>query len=414
MGHPVSAFTDDALGDDDAVGIAHRIDTGDITAIEAVEASIARVEAIEATLGAVAYAAFDRARTTARTIHSGDARAFAGVPSFVKDNNDVAGMPTRHGSAAIDAHPSPRDNPPAAQFMAQGYVVLGKSTMPEFGLTASTEFADGTATHNPWDPDYSAGASSGGSASLVAAGAVPIAQGNDGGGSIRIPAAACGLMGLKTTRGRTRDRQGARQLPVNLSAEGVLTRTVRDTAHHLGALESTWHNRHLRPIGVIQGPSKRRLRVGFARRSPTGVEADPVTQGLFAKWRANRLGTVGAIHRLRAARSDYDGMFTDHDVVLSPTLNHPTPRIGYLDPTQPFEELFDRMIRYVGFTPANNVCGGPAIALPTPLDDRGLPGSIQFSAAWGDEATLLRLAYELEAARPFPTLGNGDAPGISR
>lgn len=469
MTNRVHAFGDDALGRDDAAGVATRITSGEISAAEATGAAIARAEATDATLGAIAYRAYDRARAAAGRVDRSDPRPFAGVPSFVKDNVDVAGMPSRHGSAAIGTKPVRRTNAPAAQFLAQGFVTLGKSAMPEFGLTASTEFADGTATHNPWDPAFSAGASSGGSAALVAAGVVPIAHGNDGGGSIRIPAAANGLVGLKTTRGRTRDRPGARQLPVNLSAEGAVCRTVRDAAQHLAAMERTWANRRLRAVGLVRGPSERRLRIGLARVSPTGVPVhpetmdqtvataallaelghrvdeasmptgdrfvddfrtywaamavvmtfseglnhrgdwdrsrlDPFTRGLQDQWRARRRAVIGAARRLRATQAAYDAMFDDHDVVLSPTLNHPTPRLGYLDPNLEFDELFGRLTAYVGFTPVNNVCGGPAIALPTPLGADGLPGSVQFSAAHGDEGTLLALAYELEEARPFPRI----------
>lgn len=469
MNAPVHAFGDDALGYDDAVGIAARITSGEITATEATDAAITRVEKIDGAIGAVAHAAFDQARVAASRSRPGADGPFAGVPSFLKDNVDHAGMPACHGSTAIDPTPMKRSNGPAAQYAAQGFVILGKSTMPEFGLTASTEFADGTATHNPWNLDRSAGASSGGSAALVASGAVPIAHGNDGGGSIRIPAAANGLVGLKTTRGRTIDRPGARQLPVNLSAEGALCRTVRDAAHHLAAMERSYANRRLPRVGLVTRAPARRLRIGLARVSPTGAAVhpttmaqtevtaklleglghhvdevqlptgdhftedftlfwafmavlmarseqlnhlghfhrdrlDPVTQGLQAKWHRSRTATIGAIRRLRAARADYDAMFTDHDVVLTPTLNHPTPKLGFLSPSVDFDELFARLTAYVGFTPINNVCGGPAIALPTPLGADGLPGSVQFSAAWGDEATLLGVAYELEEAQPFPDI----------
>src|SRR5699024_3624475 len=118
---------------------------------------------------------------------------FRGVPVVIKDNVDLAGLPTREGSLAVPEVPVARSGPFVEQLVALGMVPVGKSTLPEFGFNASTEYADGTATRNPWDLDYSAGASSGGSAALVAAGALPLAHGNDGGGSIRIPAAACGL-----------------------------------------------------------------------------------------------------------------------------------------------------------------------------------------------------------------------------
>lgn len=469
MGQAVQVFTDDALGELDAVGVAQRIASGEISAAEAVEAAIERTGRADAKLNAVQYEAFARARAEATPAKRSDGRPFSGVPTFIKDNNDVAGMPTCHGSAALTPHPVKKTYSCAEQFLAQGYVVLGKSTMPEFGLTATTEFADRPPTRNPWNPDHSCGASSGGSAALVASGAVPIAHGNDGGGSLRIPAAACGLVGLKATRARLLDQPGARLLPVNVAAEGVLSRTVRDTAHHLAAMEQTHRNRRLPPIGLIEGPSTRRLRIGLATVSPTGVELhpetaaqvhdtaelltslghqvtaftlpiearfvdefglywgffadllsvsmrlahrgyydasklDPFTKGLAAMWRRDKKRLPGAIRSLRSAVSIYDSVFADRDLVLSPTLNHPTPELGYLSPNVEFEEVFGRLTRYVGFTPINNVSGGPAVSLPTPVGADNLPGSVHLSAARGDERTLLEVAYELEQARPFPTL----------
>ncbi len=469
MGQVVQVFTDDALGDLDGVGVAQRIAAGEISAAEVVDAAIARASKADVELNAVQYEAFDRARAAARSVRASTDQPFAGVPSFIKDNNDVAGMPTCHGSAALSPHPVKRTYPCAEQFLAQGYVVLGKSTMPEFGLTATTEFFDRPPTRNPWNPDFSAGASSGGSAALVASGAVPIAHANDGGGSIRIPAAACGLVGLKTTRARLLDEPGARLLPVNVAAEGVVSRTVRDTAHHLAAMERTHRNRRLPVVGLVEGPGTRRLRIGLATASPNGVELhhetlaqvrataellaslghdvdevtlpvdprferdfglywgffadllslsarlahrghydatklDPFTKGLAAMWRRDMTRLPGAIRSLRSAVASYDAMFVDRDVVLSPTLNHPTPELCYLSPNVDFEEVFGRLTRYVGFTPINNVSGGPAISLPTPVGANNLPGAVHLSAARGDERTLLQLAYELEQARPFPTL----------
>lgn len=469
MTQSISAFTNDALGSNDAVGIAQRIATREISPLEATNAAIARLEAVEPTLNAVAHEAYDRARNDAHMRRPDDGRPFAGVPSFVKDNVDLAGLPVCHGSAAIDPRPIRRSNAPAQQYVDQGFVILGKSSMPAFGLTASTEFSDGTATHNPWNPGVSAGASSGGAGALVASGAVPIAHGNDGGGSIRIPAAANGLVGLKTTRGRTRDRPGARLLPVNLSAEGALCRTVRDAAHHLAAMEASYAHPRLKRVGLVTGAHPNRLRIGLATVSPNGAPVDPitmaqtlttadvlsdlghiveavtlpsadhfaedfilywalmavlmvqsetmnhrghfhadrldaVTKGLQAKWHNNRGATFGTIWRLRKVRDIYASMFANFDVVLSPTLNHPAPKLGYLDPNMGFEDVFERMVNYVGFTPINNISGGPAIAVPTPLGPNGLPGSVQLSAPWGEEAALLSIAYELESAQPFPSL----------
>ena len=156
--------------------------------------------------------------------------------------------------------------------------MLGKSRLPEFGFSASTEYVDDEPVRNPWNPAYSAGASSGGSAALVAAGVVPVAHANDGGGSIRIPAAACGLVGLKPTRGRFVPDLAERQLPVRVVSQGVVTRTVRDTAAFFAGMEDTWRNPALPPVRHVTGPSATRLRVGLVLDSVTGEPTDDETR----------------------------------------------------------------------------------------------------------------------------------------
>ncbi|GAA5045549.1 amidase [Nocardia callitridis] len=452
------------MGDHDAVGLAAEIRAGVLDPHAVLEAAIARVERVDPRLRGVQFACFERARE-----QSESTGPFAGVPAFIKDNVDVAGLPTGHGSAAFTTHPAKRSSEPAEQFLAQGFTLLGKSTLPEFGLTASTEYVDRPPTRNPWNTEHSAGASSGGSAALVAAGAVPIAHANDGGGSIRIPAAVNGLVGLKVTRARLLDQPGVRQLPVNLVAEGVVTRTVRDTAHYLAAAESFRANPQLTPVGLVEGPTGRRLRIGLVRHDVLGrsvhhevdatVESaaktlaalghqvdelrlrldpqfvedfklywalvailmggsaklthrrqfrlrglDPFTRGLARYAASNPHRLVPAIRRLQGATRIYDGHFDDIDVLISPVLSQPAPLIGEHSPSQPFAELFTKLIDYVGFTPLNNVGGGPAIVVPHGLMSGNLPGSVQLSAARGDERTLLDLAYQLEAASPFPRI----------
>ncbi|MGF0318089.1 amidase [Nocardia fluminea] len=464
MSSAVHGFTDDALGTLDAVGVAAALRAGEVSRSEVLEAAIARTRRVDPSLDAVQVTCFDRAASSPET-----AGVFAGVPAFVKDNTDIAGLPSCHGSAAFTPRPATVTSGPGAQFLHSGVIVLGKSTLPEFGLTASTEFTGRAPTRNPWNPEYSAGASSGGSAALVAAGVVPIAHANDGGGSIRIPAAANGLVGLKTTRNRLLDQPGARKLPVHLVAEGVLTRSVRDTAHYLAAVERFAVNPALTPVGLVEGPSARRLRIGLITDDVLGrpVHADngavlasaakvleglgheivemrldvdprfvedfkqywavmaaamalsfrlghrgyfdprkldPFTTGLIGLAKRNPLGVVASTWRLRGGVAAYDRHFAEVDVMLTPVLSHPAPRIGELAPGQPFDALFTKLVDYVGFTPLNNVGGGPGISLPHGLLPSGLPGSVQLAAGRGDERTLLDLAYQLEAASPFPRI----------
>jgi amidase len=255
----VHAFRDDVLADHDGVALAELIARGEISAAEVVEAAIARAERVAPPLNAIAAERFAQARSEAERLPGG---RFAGVPTFIKDNTNFTGLTTNHGSAAVRSQPAAKMGVYAEQYMAQGFICLGKSSLPEFGLSATTEFADGGATHNPWHTDYSCGASSGGSAAMVAAGVVPIAHANDGGGSIRIPAACCGLIGLKPSRGRHVTPEAAQSLPINIISEGVVTRSVRDTATFHAEAEKYYRNPKLPPLGLVEGPGARRLRIG--------------------------------------------------------------------------------------------------------------------------------------------------------
>ena len=271
----VHAFADDALGDLDAVGVAASIRSGEISAREATEAAIARVERVDPTLNALVVRDFERALDQASSPAPG---VFSGVPTVVKDNTDVVGLPTRHGAESVPARDAKADAEFTTQLRSTGLVVIGKSTMPEFGWSASTEFENSPPTRNPWNPEYSSGASSGGSAALVASGALPIAHANDGGGSIRIPAAACGLVGLKPTRGRVAEAAEAASLPINILSNGVVTRSVRDTAHFLAGAEAFQPASDLPPVGLVEGPGDRRLRIGLVLDSVTDTPTDDETR----------------------------------------------------------------------------------------------------------------------------------------
>lgn len=275
----VHAFSDDALGDHDAVELAGLIRTGELSAAEVEAAAVARLGDVGRRLHAVAHEAYDAPRRADSTDDdTADDTALRGVPTLLKDNTDLRGMPTNHGSEAIRARPAERDGRYTTQYLSTGMTVLGKSRMPEFGLNATTEFRSGPPTPNPWSTEHSVGASSGGSAAMVAAGAVPIAHANDGGGSIRIPAAAAGLVGLKPSRGRHIDGESARALPINMVSEGVVTRSVRDTAVFHAALERHWRNPALPPLGLVEGPARRRLRVAMIMESVTDAVVDVPTK----------------------------------------------------------------------------------------------------------------------------------------
>ncbi len=272
----VHAF-DDELAQLDGVATAAAVRRGDLSAAEVVAAAVARTERLDPVLAAVVTPDFERALARAG---AGVAGPFGGVPTFIKDNEDVEGLPTKQGTAALDAAPpATRTAPVAGQILDMGLVCLGKSSLPEFGFPPSAEFPDGSPpTRNPWNTDHTAGGSSSGSAALVAAGVVPVAHGVDGGGSIRIPAACCGLVGLKPSRGRLATSPDAKLLPVDILGEGLLTRTVRDTAMYLFESERRFANPRLPTVGLVERGTDRPLRLGLVEESPNGSPVDAPTR----------------------------------------------------------------------------------------------------------------------------------------
>ncbi|MGE2835710.1 amidase [Mycobacterium sp. SMC-4] len=465
----VSAFADDALGDHDAVGVVEALRRGDVSAPEVIDAAIARVEAVNPTLNGLAFQAFDRARARAAQRHPFGG-FFDGVPSFVKDNVAVAGMPTMSGTDAWEPRPAADNGDFARTYLATGLVPLGKTALSEFGFSASAEHPRLGPVRNPWNPEFTAGASSSGSGAFVAAGAVPIAHANDGGGSIRIPAACNGLVGLKPSRGRLPLDQDMRQMPLRIVHNGVVTRTVRDTAAFYREAERVMANPKLPSVGDVTGPGAQRLRIAVCTESierqaspeisaltldtaklleslghPIEIIDNPVPQHFvddfllywaflaFALVRggrrsfgpsfdrdrldnltrgleshaARRLHRLpGAIARLARIRRITSRLHEDFDVVLMPTLADVTPRIGHLDPTAPYEQVIERLTDWVAFTPLQNATGEPAISLPLARSASGLPVGMMFSAPLGADARLLELAYELEQARPWPQIAD--------
>lgn len=258
----------------DAVETALRIRRGDVSRDEVIEAAIARAERA-AGLAAIVTPTFAQARAAPSTVSG----PLAGVPTFIKDLSQVRGVRTTWGSAAAGSYVSRRTDPTIERFLATGLVSLGKSATPEFGLTGTTEPLAQGPCRNPWDPTRTVGGSSGGAACLVAAGVVPIAHASDGGGSIRIPAACNGVVGLKPTRRRF-DMESAEWLPVNVAVQGVVTRTVRDTIAFWSALEGgagleSLRRGRLAPIGEVPPEPRRKLRIGVFVDAPLGTPVHP-------------------------------------------------------------------------------------------------------------------------------------------
>jgi amidase len=447
----------------DAVETRDRIRKKDVSAQEVLEAAIARAEQARH-LGAVLTTSYDRARASAGAL---DAEApLAGVPTFIKDLAQIQGVPTTWGSRAAGTYVSRRTDPIVRRFEEAGLVTLGKSACPELGLTATTEPLGWPPCRNPWDPSRSTGGSSGGAASLVAAGVVPIAHANDGGGSIRIPAACCGLVGLKPSRSRL-DMKDAGMLPVNIACEGVVTTTVRDTVAFYAALEARHAPGGIAPVGPVASRPAAPLRIGVFVDSPVGTPVDPQVRdavqaagrlcgtlghevedipcpfegavmddflrywgmiawlqlwmgrrvfhrgfdrskvepwssGIAGYFLGNKLLALAAVRRLRHFSRTFTERMGRHDVLVSPVLAEPAPPLGYLATDLPFETMFERLRAYAPFTPIHNVSGAPAIALPLGRTASGLPIGVQLAAARGADRTLLELALSIEEAQPWP------------
>jgi amidase len=256
---------------------------GELSARELVETSLDRIDALDPTINAFTHVAHDQALETAGQISSGDQRPFAGVPIAIKDNRMVAGMPLTNCSDLFGDFVPGQDAFLVRRLREAGFVIVGKTTLPEMGILPTTESRRFGPTRNPWDQTRTPGGSSGGSAAAVAAGMVPIAHGNDGGGSTRIPAACCGLVGLKPARGRV--SVGPVAGHSFLTEDGVLTRTIADTAAVLDILagyepgDATWAPPPAQPFAAAMTSAPEQLRIGLAFNPPLdGATLDPVCE----------------------------------------------------------------------------------------------------------------------------------------
>lgn len=479
----------------DATALAGLVARGEVAPAELLalaQAQMARVQpqlnALLRPLDALAQAQLERAQPG----------PLGGVPFLVKDSVlDVAGVPTSYGSRAMLGVLPQQHAAPLRRLLDAGAIVFGKTNLPEFGLKGVSDSQAFGPVANPWNPAHVAGGSSGGSAAAVAAGVVPMAGGNDGGGSLRIPAACCGLFALKPSRGRISNGPGIGEVWFGACSEGVLSRSVRDSALALDVLAGPEPGDPfvtappVTPFVQALQRTPPRLRVAFSSASPIGtpVHAEAVAAVQAAARLCERLGhevveaapaidgtaladafihlyfgqvpaAVGYALSQGAKRSDFElltqvmavlgqtvgaGTLTAqlvgwngfaralaafqqrHDVWLTPTLASPPLRHGAIDPPRREQALLrlllatrllaplarsgllagtiadiarDNLAPYP-FTQLANLTGVPAMNVPLHWTPEGLPLGVQFVGRMGDEATLLQLAAQLEAAQPW-------------
>jgi amidase len=337
-----------------ALELADLIRRGELSSRELVEASLRRIEQLEPTINAFTHVASQSALAAADAVSAGDQRPFAGVPIAIKDNRPVAGMPMTLCSDLFANVISDHDSFAIARLRAAGFVIVGKTTMPEMGILPTTEPRRFGPTHNPWDLGRTAGGSSGGSAAAVAAGMVPIAHGNDGGGSIRIPAACCGLVGLKPARGRVSAGPDSGQS--FLAIDGVLTRSVTDTAAVLDVLagyelgDSNWAPPPPGRYADLALRPPARLRIGLALNPPLdGAVLDPDCEAA-ARDAAALLESLG--HEVEEITPPWSGLdlLSDFTRAFGPSVSMMTligGRLAGRDPTEHDVEpltwqMFDR------------------------------------------------------------------------
>jgi amidase len=458
----------------DATAQADLVRRGEASPKELVEGAIARIEQLNPRLDAVIRTRFDAARAEA----GGDLPAgpFRGVPILLKDlGATVAGETTAFGIGPMAEAAMPVTSFLAEQFRAAGFVVLGRTNVPEFGTTVTTEPKSFPPARNPWNPEHSTGGSSGGSAAAVASGMVPVAHANDGGGSIRIPASECGLVGLKPTRGRVSQGPLVGEGWAGGTIDGSVARSVRDAAAVLDAISAPMPGEPYyapplpRALREEVGADPGRLRIGFVDRpgaegyldspecreavagavrlleslghdvSPGGPEAmfeaefarvfnaiiaadteatfrsfemllgRPITDDEIEPRNAayRQAGRAMGVVDYLGARA-WIGMWArrmgawwgDHDILVTPTLGAPPPRLGWFTEAGPAEEG-KRIAAFIPYTAQFNMTGQPAVSLPLHWSADGLPVGVQFVAAYGREDLLVRLAAQLEQAAPW-------------
>ncbi|MCE9522491.1 MAG: amidase [Alphaproteobacteria bacterium] len=460
--------------DYDGLGLADLVRKKDVSPAELIESAIERAERHNTKLNAIVYKAYDMARAAATKLPDGP---FKGVPFLIKDLGvEVAGLPRTDGTAFNKNEKDTYDGLLAQRFKASGVNIFGKTNTPEFGITGTTESARLGPCRNPWNTDHITGGSSGGSAGAVAAGIVPLANASDGLGSIRIPAACCGLVGMKVTQYRVpQGPEHDASIGHGYAVHHVVSRTVRDSAAMLDCIDMPEADSPFpsppksRPYALEAATAPGRLRIAFTDETPSGKPVDPEIAALlrdtakklealghhveerglginYRKLYAASTAVLGANfaasmrHRvqemgrepapeelealswrnwkggeripgyetmrgwqtLKSMTRDIFRVFATIDVLLTPVLSTPVPKIGFIDPVRVEPREVDaRQAQTFGFTPPFNMTGQPSLSLPLAHSKSGLPVGMMFTAKWGDEATLYRLAGQLEQAHPW-------------
>lgn len=458
----------DELAYMDATALAELVRRKEVQPAELVETVIERIEKLNPDLNAVVTPMYDQAREAAENI-SLDA-PLAGVPFLLKDIlATYAGVRFTLGSNLLRHFVPDHDSELVIRLKKAGLVIMGKTNTPEFGLLPTTEPALFGPCRNPWDLERTTGGSSGGSSAAVAAGIVPMAHANDGGGSIRIPASCCGLFGLKPTRGRNPLGPDFGDAIGGLVAEHAVTRSVRDSAVLLDATSGPdigdpyWAPPPERPFSNEVGADPGNLRIAFTTEAVSGtpihpdciqavqktaavcaelghevtqaapkIYADSLTDMFSVLWSSSTAATLSilkakqdqveplswalyekgcqisapeymqTITALQRVSREFARFFVEYDVLLTPTLAEPPVPLGTFDATadDPMKG-FRRSKTFVPFTPICNVTGQPAMSVPLFWNQEELPIGSHFVARFGDEATLFRLAAQLEEARPW-------------
>ena len=460
--------------DYDGMGLTALVRKGEVTPAEITEAAIERIERLNPAINAVVYKAYDEARAAAKaSLPDGPLK---GAPFLVKDLLiTVAGWPRTSGSKWCVGIVDAEDSGLMKKYRSSGVVTLGKANLSEFGVAGTTENALFGPCANPWNTEHMVGGSSGGSAAAVAAGLVPLAHGGDGRGSIRIPASACGLVGMKPTRDRNIDMPDGYDFAQGYVVEHVMTRTVRDCAAMLdvtgvheptapyaqpakdrpyleeiqrspGRLKIAWSSQTAngRPINpevqaALEATADLLTRLGhevvprdlpvdqralwgaqnafsganFAGgmkrmveligREPADDELEAMT---WASLKGGRRATGEAAmydaQQLRMMAHQILSLYVEFDVFLTPTLAAPPPKLGYLSPVlNAPRDLARRNGEFFPFCGPANMTGQPSISLPLHKSADGLPMGMMFTGRYADEATLYRLAGQLEKECPW-------------